>query len=299
MIWYSPSYFEGDLMGKYFLVSSYYDGSSFSHEKMISEISGNVLDDLRKIDFFTASHPSSFIFQLLEEELKLTNLNQLSVCYYRSQNSTPDYYHAIIHYPEYAEMIQSMPLKKASYYRSDGRRIDAFLIPYMNPLFKKKFDEIDGILERRDTQLFQQLYPYHNEFSFLVNRFCGSSFDSSEEVYLEREKIRREFSNYKTFRGWIVLEERRKKKGSSFAKKQVRNNDGGSCVVRNHYQNDEEEFLAQFREQHGISYEVFLKNQHNFCGLDEGKEEYLDVDEVIRMNGLDEEEQVSERKRRR
>ena len=99
-----------------------------------------------------------------------------------------------------------------------------------------------------------------------------------------------EFSSYKTFRYWYLLRKKVQKQKSDFIFSKNNNvinmkNNNNSKNKREvpSIQECEQEFEKDFYLRNHLSFEEYQAIQYNLAHLEEGKEEYLDVEEFEKM----------------
>lgn len=270
-------------MSKYYLVASYFDGRNFYDETIIKSLEGVKLDKLNTIDLFTASHSSVELFTLIEKELHLTGKNQFSIKCLKNKDATPNYYKIILDDKNYLETILDM--KEVTYQSMDKKR-KSLSVRKDSKLFKNEKQTLVNILDTKDLSLFEQIYPYSNQFSFLVHRYCETDYDNIQVMNRNYQLIMDEFSNYKTFRYWYILRKKTQKK-----KYYIYNVPKKIEKENNHHQKEvlsieecEQEFEQDFYQKNHLSFEEYQTIQHNLAYLDDDKEEYLDAEEFESMN---------------
>lgn len=270
-------------MSKYYLVASYFDGRNFYDEEIIKNLAGVNLDKLNTIDVFTSSHSLLELFSLMESELGVSRRNQLSIKCLKNKDATPNYYRVIVDDKNYLEAVLGM--KEVSYRAMDKKR-KALSIRGDSELYQQERQFLIGILNTRDISLFDQIYPYSNQFSYLVHRYLETDYDDVQVMNNDYQMIMDEFSNYKTFRYWYILRNKNqhKKENRNFIifKRNVSDSNKKKKTVKS-IQECEEEFEKKFYEKNHMLFEDYEAISHNLAYLDEDKEEYLDVDEVERM----------------
>lgn len=274
-------------MSKYYLVASFFDGSNFYDEVTISSLSGIKLDKLNTIDLFTASHSLIELFSLIESELHLTGKNQLSIKCLKARDATPNYYQIIVEDKDYLESIFDM---KEIIYQSMNKKRTSLSIRKDSNLFQREKQILVDILNTKNLDLFRQIYPYQTSFSFLVYRYCKTDYDDIQVLENDYQMIMNEFSSYKTFRYWYLLRKKVQKQKSDFIFSKNNNvinmkNNNNSKNKREvpSIQECEQEFENDFYLKNHLSFEEYQAIQYNLAHLEEGKEEYLDVEEFEEM----------------
>ena len=193
-------------MARYYLAASYYDKQkkTYTNQITINNINGIKLSSLDKIDSFTSEHTSLEIFNMIEKELNINNINHLAIKYLKKNDSPPKYYKVITSDKLFNECIKSM--RKTKITILDKTR-DTYLVNRNNPLFKQELTKLLEIINKKDINEFYKNYPYSskiNDLSFLVERYLNTSYDNDMDKEKDLELILLEFSRYKTFRGWFI-----------------------------------------------------------------------------------------------
>ncbi len=268
-------------MSKYYLVASYFDGRNFYDEVTIKSLSGVSLEKLNTIDIFTASHSLSELFSLMKSELGISGKNQLSIMCLKNKDATPNYYRVIVNDKSYLEAILDM---KEVNYRILDKRCKSLSVRKNSALYQQEQRFLSGILNARNISLFNHIYPYSNQFSFLVHRYLETDYDDIQVMDNDYQMIMDEFSNYKIFRYWYILKNKsqNKEENKSFKTHKKEKNSNKKIEVKS-IQDCEKEFEKYFYEKRNMSFEQYQAIQHNLAYLDEDKEEYLDIDEVEKM----------------
>lgn len=283
-------------MPKYHLVASYYDifekNSSLRYKNEIEiSLPGIDLSTLQAIDNFTASHSQIEIYKILEQQLGIAGRNQLSIKYQKNKTSNPIYYKVIKNNPEFVSCTQNNKL--ASYWIGN-KNVRSLVVSRYTPLFEKELSNLLKIIENRNLEEFHQMYPYENsDLYFLVKRYIGTSFDTMEASQTDLDLIIKEFSRYKTFRGWIVAKEKTKDyqkgftkfttnvKPQPFSQKPipVHSIEEHAAEYQRNFDNDSE------NKKNGITYESYQTYQYNTAHLEEDKEEFLEENEMDLISG--------------
>ena len=138
-------------MSRYYLVASYYDrySKSYSNEVIIKEINGVKLSSLVKIDYFTSGISNFDIFNLLEKELGINNVNHLAIKYIKNNDTVPKYYKVIHTDKLFNDCVSSVCEKKVKIW--DKTRRTNF-VSSNNELFKYELEKLLKILENRDIE---------------------------------------------------------------------------------------------------------------------------------------------------
>ena len=267
-------------MSKYYLVASYFDGRNFYDEAIIKNLAGVNLDKLNTIDVFTSSHSLLELFSLMESELGVSRRNQLSIKCLKNKDATPNYYRVIVDDKNYLEAVLEM--KEVSYRAMDKKR-KVLSIRGDSELYQQERQFLIGILNTRDISLFDQIYPYSNQFSYLVHRYLETDYDDIQVMNNDYQMLMNEFSNYKTFRYWYILRSQSKVEKRKFVPSSKKEKESKKKIVAKSAQECENEFEKRFYEKNHMLFEDYEAISHNLAYLDEDKEEYLDVDEVERM----------------
>ncbi len=270
-------------MSKYYLVASIFNGQDFYDETPIKSLENTSLETLKDIDLFTSRHSSFELFQLVYQELKNSNYNQLSIKHMKNKESTPSYYRVITGDPDYLEVIFDM---KETTYQLLGRKSTSLTVKKDSSLYKREKEKLDEILRERNVEKINQLYQYQTNFSFLVNRYLKTDYDDVSQMTQDYQMIINEFSSYKTFRYWYILNTKREKQNWNNQKIQFQNKIGKSSKKKEPIktiQEYEEEFEQEFIQKEKKSYDQHLISKHNLFRLDEGKEEFLEERELNEM----------------
>lgn len=299
-------------MPKYHLVASYYDlyeknpNLKYKNEIEIN-IPGIDLSTLQAIDSFTASHSKLEIIDLLNDELGITGRNSLAIKYQKNKTANPVYYKIIENNQEFIPCTKNNNL--ISYYVGD--KFVRTLAVHRTPLFVKELSVLGKIIYEKNLEEFERLYSYPNsDLYYLVTRFINTSYDTPEAEIEDLKLIEKEFSRYKTFRGWIIAKENKKnyqnKENAPQEKAKIKEN-GPVAKNKKTVQSIEkysEEYEQYFDEKHknmGITYKSKKTHQYNTRGLDHDEEEFLNEGEMRYIEGdyYDQSEDTTTRKRRR
>lgn len=278
-------------MSKYSLVASYYDQYEKTNQKYKNEIEINIpgvdLSTIQAIDFFTSSHTKSEIFTLLEQTIGLTERNHLAIKYQKRKTEDSDYFKVIYNHPDFASCTKDNTSKT---YQIDEKYISTKLIQNHNDLFQLEKRKLLQLLEARDVSKFQEYYPYQDDFSYLVNRYFNSSYDTEYDNQRDLNLILLEFSRYTTFRKWIIAQEKNKKgfRESSYysIKKPISSiptAKSSSASVRS-VEEYEQEYQKKFESAYHIPYETYQTTQYNTSHLEEDKEEFLETEEIEQLH---------------
>ena len=270
-------------MSKYYLVASIFDGQDFYDETPIKSLGNFSLETLKDIDLFTARYTSLELFQLVYQELENKNYNQLSIKHKKNKESTPSYYRVITGDKSYLEAILDM---KEVTYQLPERKSTSLIINKDSSLYKQEKEKLDKILKEKNIEAFNQIYPYQTEFSFLVTRYLKTDYENIDEMIRDYQMIINEFSSYKTFRYWYILNIKNGKK--EFSNSQKNKQQKKSKVQKKKpsiktIQEYEEDFERIFLQKQNKSYDQYLVSKYNLSHLDEGKEEFLEEQELNKM----------------
>lgn len=298
-------------MPKYHLVASYYDmfeknpNLKYKNEVKIS-LPNIDLSTLQAIDFFTASHTSLEIFKIIKEQLGISGRNQLSIKYEKNKADKPDYYRVITNNPEFATCTKKNEL--IGYWVGDNY-IKTLAVPMYSPLLEKEFQELKTIIETKDLDQFEQMFPYKNSnLHFLVTRYIASSYDTNEAMQADLKTIEKEFSRYKTFRGWIIAKEKAKSYRRTQTSSAINNQPTGQkpkeTIEPQSIKKYAEEYQKEFdkiNKDKGITYDSYQTYQYNTSHLEMDKEEFLEESEMsfLGTDYFEPEETYVTKKRRR
>ena len=285
-------------MPKYHLVASYYDlyeknpNLKYKNEIEIN-LPGIDLSTLQAIDSFTASHTSLEIFEILRKELGITGRNQLAIKFQKNKIANPVYYKIIENNQEFIPCTKHNNL--ISYYVGD--KFVRTLAVHRTPLFGKELRILSKLINEKKIEEFKRLYPYPNsDLYYLVTRFINTSYDTPEAEIEDLKLIEKEFSRYKTFRGWIIAKENKNKELKKETKKDEkietkqdnpREKQKEKLKVKSSREYSEE-YEQDFDKKHkdmGITYESNKVYQYNTRNLDYDKEEFLSEDEMSYIEG--------------
>lgn len=266
-------------MSKYYLVASYYNLRTNTYEKevIIDSLKGVNLNTLYAIDSFTSRHTSLNILNLIEKEKNKQGLNHLAIMYLKNKNSSPIYYRVIDNDSKFKECIEESDV---SINKVLGKTKNTIYINRNNELYRNELKKLLNIINKRDYKLFESIYPYDNDFKFLVKRYLTTSYDTRDAELEDYYQILVEFSRYKTFRGWYMNQNKLKnnlstkqKKNTSSIKKNIPTKKNITSIEEH-----EQEYEKQFASNMGISYSSFNTNKYNA-----ENEEFLDEDEYKSM----------------
>lgn len=287
-------------MPKYYLVASHYDlyKKQYQNETIIN-LPQIDLATIQSIDYFTASHNRTELLQLIEQETNQQGLNHLAIKYYKNQNANPIYYNTIENNPEFASLLRENQIyisqngkPRKNGYQLLGQKYEFLTVNSKNIYFLKELRIIMNLIEKKDLNQFEQIYPYNDTFHWLITRYLTSSYDDATVQKEDLIKIEKEFSRYKTFRGWIVAIEKREKTHKNETTNQNKINPSTplstplkekklrTSKTIEEYANL---YMEEFEKKKGISYQNYKTNQYNLSNLGEDKEEFLEHDEIESM----------------
>jgi len=276
-------------MSKYYLVASYYNlrTNTYERETIIDALSGEKLNALSKIDSFTSNYTTTEILKLIEQERGLFGFNQLSIMYLKNKSASPTYYRIIDSDQRFNNCLKA---SKQATNNILGKQKNTIYINRNNELYKEELENLLKIIQSKNYDLFKSIYPYNNDFSFLVERYINTSYDTASSKEEDLKQILVEFCRYKTFRGWYLLQKKIKSNISfeNTSKKKIEpviKNDQPKKVVVHSIAENEKQFEKRFIKEQGLSYSSYNTNQYNM-----EKEEFLSEDEYESMNSYDEED---------
>lgn len=294
-------------MQKYYLVASHYNIRKNKYEnEFVVTLPGIDLTSIQAIDSFTASYTLSELLQLIEQETHRQGLNHLAIKYYKNKKMDPKPRRIIENNPDYAKLAKES-LRKREYYLL-GQKYEFYAVNYENLFFLKNLRKVIEMIANRDSDGFNELYPYEDNFKWLVTRFISSSYDTADSEKEDLLKIKKEFSRYTTFRKFIIAEEKRKEKKNQIntQKSIIPNNDSKktnnnpkkrSKVNSKSIEEYNKLYEENFQKENAISYQTYQTMQHNLSHLELDKEEFLEEQELDIMYEPLEENNSSKRKR--
>ena len=278
-------------MAKYSLIASHYELTTqeYSNEVVIS-IPNVDLSTIQAIDNFTARYNRFDILNLIKEITGEYNLNSVGV-----KCTTTCSYLPIIEVK--SEFIPCTENIKKDKYWAFGRWIYINRINTDTELFQKEASKMREIIRTKDLEEIKKHYPYSGDkdnFYSLVNAYISAD-PNNEESYFEN-LILKEFSNYLTFRKWIVAKERKKRSTTtsfnpsrSMPPKQT--NQTVISRTPNEYTNLA---IAEYNKQNGpYSYQTMIAHNLNNLGR---QEEFLTPEEWQQAMGLEEKSPLSKPK---
>lgn len=279
-------------MSKYNLVASYYDIFEIDSTKRYKdsvvidgEKLGIDLSTLQAIDKFTSSHNRFQIFQILENELGIQGKKHLAIQYKKNQNAKPEFYRTIDDYPEFVSCTKIDEENQKLEYWAFSRKYTSLAVPSNAELFQSEKAKLFNLIEKENyEEILKYLHP-KSLLSRLIEEYFFAPHDNVEEARLElKEIIRKEFSRYKTFRGWII--NKIKLNQRYFERRPRRRNLNPTLVpkkdiVPRTQTEYEEEFLKDFEKKYKKSWEQTITEEYNYQ-----YEESLTPEEVENMFGL-------------
>ena len=279
-------------MSKYYLVASYYNirTKQYENETIIKSLPEVNLTTLSKIDEFTTSHTIPDILNLIEKELGRTGFNHLAIIYLKNQNSAPIHYRVIENDQRFNKSI--ITCNTEDNYILNKRRKTNYL-NRGNDLFLEQVNILKNILENKDYEKFNNIYPYDNDFSYLVKRYMDSSYDTEEAILNDLNLILLEFSRYKTFRGWYSNQLKLKNNiriRNHGPQEQINISKQPKVIIHTNEENMTI-FESRFKEKTGKSYSEYTTNEYNI-----ENEEYLSEEEYASMNDYEEDNKVRGRR---
>lgn len=277
-------------MPRYSLVASYYDINErnpklrYKNEIEIN-IPGRDLSTLQSIDEFTAGLTQTEIFLVLKKILGIYDKNQLAVKYKKSKTAEPKYYKIIENNKNF---IPCTKITQSETIWIDGQHRTILPVPRSSELFQRELAELLEIIENKDLGYFEQKYPYDDELKLYVTRYINTYY---EEEYSQRENleiIKKEFSNYRTFRKWILAADLRIYHRENYLEKKkyvIKEEDKSKIKkILKSVKEIADEYEKEFNKNeenknNGITYKQQTINKYNTSYLDEDKEEFLEEDE--------------------
>lgn len=272
------------ILGKYFLVASYYNQKTKVYEKetIIKLLDGISFESLYDIDLMTSKYNLIDLLKMIESENKGDGFNHLAIKYLKNKNELPIYYRIIENDLEFNKcIISSSKLTKCIL----GKKRTTNYISRHNKLYKQELEKLLKIIETKNYELFLSIYNKEKDkdkdFVYLVKRYMNSSYDTYEAESNDLMEILVEFSRYKTFRGWYVnnLKLKNNIKSKSIVKpvKKSKNRKNKVSSISENIAKFEE----RFEQVNGISYDSYQKNQYN-----KENDEYLSEEEYLSMFDL-------------
>jgi len=269
-------------MSKYCLVGSCYDSKNnkYNKEILIKELGGEKLSSLIKIDRFTCKYTRLEIFSMIEKELGVSGLNNLSIrCNSNSDNF--NYLRAIVDDKKFYDCILNV---KEDTKTILGKVRSTNFVNRNSFLYKEEFNKLLAIIN--DGSFDGYYYTSKNDLVSLVNMYKQNKASTLEELSDKRRilnLISLEFSRYKTFRGWYVLE--KKKRVNTYVGWKKSNPKINVTSKREKVLTIEENealFDENFKKKYGISFEEYALNSYN-----SENESFLDEDEYRQMYDYD------------
>lgn len=196
-------------MAKYYLVASYYNMYTKKYENETEiELKGVDLSTLQKIDLFTSSHTKNQIFEIIEENYGIKNLNHLAIKFYKNKNSSPEPYRVIVNNSFYKEAIKE--LENIEYYLPNKKVYANGIKNKESFLYKKERKILEQLIKNRELTKFNEIYPRNDDLKSLVNNYLTNKYEAGEGSQENRDYnlIFKEFSKYTTFRNWIISREK-------------------------------------------------------------------------------------------
>lgn len=292
-------------MSKYYLVASHYNMYQKTYQdEIIVNLPSVDLSTIQAIDYFTSSHNRTELLQLIEQETNKHDLNHLAIKYYKNKDAIPNYFRVIEDNSELSQLLKenqtylskNKNARTTEYYLS-GRTYRFSAVNPNNPYFLKELRKILKIIEAKNLSAFETIYPYHNDtLHFLVTRYINASYDNEFASQEELKLIMKEFSRYKTFRGWVVAIEKRSKilkkpKPTVLSNFNIQENPPKKAAIKTKtIEEYSEDYAKDFEEKHGMNYQSYQTMKHNLSYLEEDKEEFLEDSEIDNM--YDEEQEM-------
>lgn len=282
-------------MPKYNLIASYYDMFEVDRTKRYKnsiaidgEKLGVDLSTLQAIDKFTSSHNRSQIFQILENQLGIQGKNHLAIQYKKNQNAEPEYYRIIENYPEFTPCTKIEAGKQKLEYKAFSKKYTALGVPQNVELFQKEKERLFTLIEEANYEEIKKYLHPQSLLSRLIEEYFFGAHDNIETSRAElKEIIKKEFTRYKTFRGWIVNKEQLNQR--YFERRPRRRNlipapASPKKIIPRTQAEYEEKFLKDFKEKYKKSWGQAITEEYNYQ-----YEESLTPEEVENMFGLGEE----------
>lgn len=269
-------------MGLYTLVASKYDRANnhYLNEVQIN-LEGGPTDKLMQIDAYTASSSRLDLLAELREKGLITNQDTLSIRYIKNKNEKAIYFQTIYDNPKFRTSFNS--LTKRNYY-INGHLEVADALRYDNEYFKEEWTKIKQLIDSENFAEIKRLYPKENHLKDLISGYLKSSYDNDLEKERELEEIKKEFSRYKTFRGWVVTTSKNNFKFKSYSTK-LKIQEVKKIKEPISIEAAEEEYEKRIENNTGINYNQYLADSYNRSYLDDDQEEFLEEDEMEQVHG--------------
>lgn len=271
-------------MSKYYLIASYYNlhTNTYQNETIIESIKGKKLNTLAQIDDLTSNNTSTELFKLIEEETNKTGFNHLSIMYLKNKTSLPTYYRIIENDKLFNNCLNTS--KQVTNFIL-GKQKTTLYINRNNELYREELVNLLTIIETKNYSLFKSIYPYNNDFSFLVERYMNTSYDNELSKEEDLNQILLEFSRYKTFRGWYL---NHNKKKTILSSKNNKNKEIPPKIklektIIPTIKENEEAYEKRFKNEYGISVKSYNTSKFNI-----DNEEFLSEEEYDSMNNYEE-----------
>lgn len=265
-------------MGKYELVASHYD--LYRHEylnEIVIRYPNIDLTNLETIDHFTSRFSEIELFKKISEYNALTNQNHLSIRYLKKKNMNPNYFKVIYENSMIYNMSNQVECRMTGSYEHPY----ANAVP-MNETFHLEFREIEDILTMKNIQRIIDFFGENHPLSALAQQYlkCDSyDYEGLEQI---KQRLKQEFSRYKTFRGWIISKKNpiRKKKNLIIKTESLKKKEK---IILKTIEEYEQEFENNFLKENNMSYKQQQLNDYNRRYLEEDQEEFIDESEMDQM----------------
>lgn len=285
-------------MPKYQLVASYYDmfekdpTKKYKYQEIIDqEKLGIDLSTLQAIDRFTSNYTKDELLQYLYKKLNITGKNQLSIIFQKNKQTEPINFSIIEKNPEFTSCIKIGNLDKntdfVDYYAFNQRRV-TIKVNTSSELFKQELETLKYLLEQSTYEELYNRYPYPTSWLLRLayQYYYGAHDNIEQEKEYWKNLVIKEFSSYKTFRGWILN------------KTKIRTNIRPEILINNPTpkptprRTEEvltaEEYSKQYEQEFNedkknkaarITYQSKKTYEYNTSHLDDDKEEFLTEEE--------------------
>lgn len=274
-------------MSKYYLTVANYNQNTkeYENETVVNLVQFD-LSTIQMIDFFTATHTRTEIFQLIEKETTKTDWNHLAITYYQNKDSAPYHYRIIEDNPEFATCIKDIHLEE---YKILNKYVKTITIDQKNKFYLKEVKKILEIIKNKDIHAFEEQYPYKKDnFYFLVTRYMNSSYDTELEQEKDLKLILKEFSRYIVFRNWVVTQSKKTNHQQLHITPLEFSTEKGKSTKKislpKSIEENETIFLQEYEKKYKTSYSAYQTFLHNTAYLNEDKEEFLEEAEFQKMN---------------
>lgn len=266
-------------MGLYTLVASRYDRVNARYlDEVKIQLEGGPNNKLMQIDAYTSSGSKMELLNELKEKKLIANQDTLSIRYIKDNNSKAIYYRVIYDNQKFQTCFKS--LTKRNYY-DNGRLKISDALRYDNEYFKEEWAKLKQLIIEKKEEEIKLLYPKENKLMNFIHNYLKSFYDNDLEKEKDLEKIKEEFSRYKTFRGWVVATSKHISKTTVYPTKpkvqEMKRKEPISIEAA------EIEYEKKIETITGVSYNKYLADNYNRRDLD--NEEFLEESEMDQVHG--------------